>query len=79
MRSLLFVPADSEKKQSKALATGADALILDLEDFVAPEPASGARDHRAFIAEARKAERRPLLYVRINPLDARTGRPISKA
>jgi citrate lyase subunit beta / citryl-CoA lyase len=70
MRSLLFVPADSERKLSKGLASGADALILDLEDSVAPANRPAARTlTAAFIAEARKAERRPLLYVRINPLD----------
>jgi citrate lyase subunit beta/citryl-CoA lyase len=35
MRSLLFVPADSERKIPKALASGADIVILDLEDSVA--------------------------------------------
>ena len=70
MRSLLFVPADSERKLTKGLASGADALILDLEDSVAPANRPAARTlTAAFIAEARKAERRPLLYVRINPLD----------
>lgn len=71
MRSLLFVPADSERKLSKGLASGADALILDLEDSVAPANRPTARAlSAAFIAEARKADRRPLLYVRINPLDS---------
>ena len=70
MRSLLFVPGDSERKLTKALASGADALILDLEDSVAPANRSAARTlTAAFIAEARKIERRPRLYVRINPLD----------
>jgi len=36
LRSLLFVPADSERKFAKANGIGADALILDLEDSVAP-------------------------------------------
>ena len=36
LRSLLFVPADSERKFAKATSIGADALILDLEDSVAP-------------------------------------------
>jgi citrate lyase subunit beta/citryl-CoA lyase len=31
MRSLLFVPADSERKLAKAEACGADTLLLDLE------------------------------------------------
>jgi citrate lyase subunit beta/citryl-CoA lyase len=70
MRSLLFVPGDSERKLTKGLASGADALILDLEDSVAPANRPAARTlTAAFILEARKAERRPLLYVRINPLD----------
>jgi citrate lyase subunit beta/citryl-CoA lyase len=39
MRSLLFVPADSERKLAHGLDSGADALILDLEDSVAHQPA----------------------------------------
>jgi len=35
LRSLLFVPGDSERKQAKAVDSGADALLLDLEDSVA--------------------------------------------
>ena len=48
LRSLLFVPADSERKFAKASGIGADALILDLEDSVA-----GARKDagRALTAE----------------------------
>ena len=44
MRSLLFVPADSERKLSRAPQSGADALILDLEDSVVPanRPAGAA-------------------------------------
>ena len=40
---MLFVPADSEKKIGKALSVGADALILDLEDSVAPASKPRAR------------------------------------
>jgi citrate lyase subunit beta / citryl-CoA lyase len=70
MRSLLFVPADSEKKIAKALSVGADCLILDLEDAVAPARKSAARPlAAAFIAEACKLAKRPKLYVRINALD----------
>ncbi|MFM5893912.1 MAG: aldolase/citrate lyase family protein, partial [Novosphingobium sp.] len=43
VRSWLFVPGDSEKKLGKAAATGADVLILDLEDSVAPENKAAAR------------------------------------
>jgi citrate lyase subunit beta / citryl-CoA lyase len=44
LRSLLFVPADSERKFAKADGSGADALILDLEDSVAPSRKAFARD-----------------------------------
>jgi len=43
LRSLLFVPADSERKIAKAAAAGADAVILDLEDSVLPERKPAAR------------------------------------
>ena len=36
MRSLLFVPGDSEKKLAKGLKSGSDVVIVDLEDSVAP-------------------------------------------
>ena len=67
MRSLLFVPADDAKKLDKAMACGADALIVDLEDSI---PAQGKAQARmraaAFIGEAGKAAHRPRLLVRIN-------------
>ena len=44
MRSLLFVPGDSPRKQQKGLASGADALILDLEDSVALDAKPQARE-----------------------------------
>ncbi|WP_291821126.1 CoA ester lyase [Bosea sp. (in: a-proteobacteria)] len=69
MRSLLFVPGDSPRKQQKGLASGADALILDLEDSVALEAKPQAREiTRAFLAEARALPRRPRLIVRVNAL-----------
>ena len=37
MRSLLFTPADSPRKLEKALTSGADAVIVDLEDAIARE------------------------------------------
>ena len=43
LRSWLFVPGDSERKQAKALAGAADALILDLEDSVDPAQLPAAR------------------------------------
>jgi citrate lyase subunit beta/citryl-CoA lyase len=69
MRSLLFVPADSERKLAHGLESGADALILDLEDSVAasnrPIARAQARDFLA--AHGPDRIRR---YVRINPLSS---------
>ena len=70
MRSLLFVPADDEKKLGKGADTGADALILDLEDSVSLPRKAAARNLAAqYIAAARSREGGPLLYVRVNALD----------
>ncbi len=43
MRSFLFVPADGGPKLDKALASGADAVIVDLEDSITPERKPQAR------------------------------------
>ncbi|WP_350334749.1 HpcH/HpaI aldolase/citrate lyase family protein [Coralliovum pocilloporae] len=70
MRSLLFVPGDSRKKLDKALTSGADILLIDLEDSVAAANKQQGRSTTAdFLAEHRDAEQRPLLYVRVNALD----------
>ncbi|GGK24095.1 HpcH/HpaI aldolase/citrate lyase family protein [Salinarimonas ramus] len=70
MRSYLFVPGDSEKKLERALSAGADALIVDLEDSVAPgEKARGREVAAAFLARAAEQEGGPRLYVRVNALD----------
>jgi citrate lyase subunit beta/citryl-CoA lyase len=69
MRSLLFVPADSERKLSRAPQSGADAVILDLEDSVVPANRPLARDQaRAFLASTGAGGFRR--YVRINPLSS---------
>ncbi|MEN3749157.1 CoA ester lyase [Sphingomonas sp. HF-S3] len=67
LRSLLFVPGDRPDRFAKAAASGADALILDLEDSVSPEKKQEAR-----VAVARWLEGGRLLpcFVRINPLDS---------
>ncbi len=68
MRSLLFVPADSPRKIEKAMACGADTVILDLEDSVAPQNKTAARE----LAAATLAAHRPqntLIYVRVNALE----------
>jgi citrate lyase subunit beta / citryl-CoA lyase len=66
LRSLLFVPGDRPDRMAKALALGADALILDLEDSVALPAKEFARTSVA--AFLRAAERPCQLFVRINPL-----------
>jgi citrate lyase subunit beta / citryl-CoA lyase len=70
LRSMLFVPADSERKLEKARASAADALILDLEDSVAPPAKSQARDRAAAWIDAQALSLRSALFVRINPLDS---------
>jgi citrate lyase subunit beta / citryl-CoA lyase len=70
MRSLLFVPGDSARKLEKGLNSGADALIVDLEDSVAPSGKAAARQvAAAFLAEARAQASRPRLFVRVNGLE----------
>ena len=67
MRSFLFVPGDSTRKFESARKTKADALILDLEDSVAPDQKAGARD---IVRQMLKAnDGRQKLYVRVNALD----------
>jgi citrate lyase subunit beta / citryl-CoA lyase len=69
MRSLLFVPADAPAKLEKGLGCGADAIIVDLEDSVAPERKAAAREQAAvFLAAAAQRPARPRLLVRVNGL-----------
>src|SRR5436309_4102694 len=67
MRSLLFVPADSERKLARGLESGADALILDLEDSVAAPNRPTARKLAREFLEAQGPDR-IRRYVRINQL-----------
>jgi citrate lyase subunit beta / citryl-CoA lyase len=68
LRSMLFVPGDSERKLENASASAADALILDLEDSVATSNTGVAR---GLVLDYLKShqDRRRQLWVRINPLD----------
>lgn len=72
LRSLLFVPGDSDKKLARAASSGADAVIFDLEDSVAPANKQGARLKVADLVRRfdRAAQGAPQLWVRINPLDS---------
>ncbi|HEU4696465.1 MAG TPA: CoA ester lyase [Sphingomicrobium sp.] len=64
-RSWLFVPADSERKITKALDSDADAIIFDLEDSVAPGMKPVARD---VLKSLLKRSGGPQWWVRVNPL-----------
>ena len=71
MRSLLFVPGDSERKLEKALGSAADALIVDLEDLVAASAKPAARERAAaFLASPGAGSAGKALYVRINDLQS---------
>ena len=68
LRSLLFVPGDRPDQMQKAATSGADALILDLEDAVAARRKNEARVH---VAAFLRCEPRSIpLFVRINPLNS---------
>lgn len=65
-RSLLFVPGDRPERFGKALAVGADRVVIDLEDAVLPAAKDAARDHIAnWLSEAGSAE----IAIRINGTD----------
>jgi citrate lyase subunit beta / citryl-CoA lyase len=68
LRSLLFVPGDSERKFVKAQTAAADALILDLEDAVAPPQKDEARKRVARLLED-PSPRPWTFFVRVNALD----------
>lgn len=67
LRSLLFVPADRPERFDKAVATGADAIILDLEDSVALSAKERGREAIAAFLPARRTNQ---VFVRVNPLDS---------
>lgn len=66
MRSILFVPADDERKLARAAGCDADLLVLDLEDSVQSERKPRARELAcAFLG---KAPQRRRVWVRVNDL-----------
>jgi citrate lyase subunit beta / citryl-CoA lyase len=72
MRSFLFVPADSAKKLDRAMTSGADALIVDLEDSVALDGKARARESAAaFLKDVIATAARPFILVRVNGLQTR--------
>lgn len=70
LRSLLFIPADSEKKLQKGDEVAADVLILDLEDAVLAANKPAARSLALSYLQARRVNRRSQLWVRINPVES---------
>ena len=65
-RTYLFVPGDRPERFDKALASGADAVVLDLEDAVAPNDKPRARDAVAQRLQAATADEHARFVVRIN-------------
>jgi citrate lyase subunit beta/citryl-CoA lyase len=65
-RSYLFVPGDQPKKLERAVGSGADAVIADLEDAVAPSAKTAARRTVADWLDAQTVTNHPELWVRVN-------------
>lgn len=68
MRSLLFVPGDSEKKLEKGFGSGADVVIVDLEDSVAHASKATARQVAANFIRERRSGTTSAIYIRVNDL-----------
>jgi citrate lyase subunit beta / citryl-CoA lyase len=75
LKSLLFVPGDSDKKMTKAHGSGASALILDLEDSVSPDRTNMARTMVREFLQAHPDRSKQQLWVRINPLSTQNALP----
>jgi citrate lyase subunit beta/citryl-CoA lyase len=65
IRSYLYVPGDDSRRIEKALATGADAVVIDLEDAVAPSRKEEGRKNAAEVLESEPAKP---IFVRVNAL-----------
>lgn len=70
MRSLLFVPGDSEKKLEKGFGAGADVVIVDLEDSVAPQNKVAAREIAARFIAGNRQQTSSAIYIRVNDLSS---------
>ncbi len=75
LRSMLFVPGDSERKMAKAAISAADALILDLEDSVASDRLGVAREMVRAYLEAHRERSGQQLWVRVNALSSEKALP----
>ena len=70
MRSFLFVPGDSVRKYESAKKTAADALILDLEDSIAPDRKTIARGITRDMLDARNPARRKSISASMRSIPA---------
>ena len=68
-RSHLFAPGNNERLLAKVFDAGADAVVLDLEDAVAPDAKAAARSLVAGVLPTRVGHPSPLVAVRINGID----------
>jgi citrate lyase subunit beta / citryl-CoA lyase len=69
LRSMLYVPGDSDRKLARADSSGADAVVLDLEDSVSVNNRTQARSNvHDFLSHRAPAQRKYQLWVRINAL-----------
>jgi citrate lyase subunit beta/citryl-CoA lyase len=75
LKSMLFVPGDSEKKMTKAQGTRASALILDLEDAVSIERIDIARAMTRDYLASHADRARQQVWVRVNPLSTPLSLP----
>ncbi|MEO1253084.1 MAG: CoA ester lyase [Pseudomonadota bacterium] len=69
-RSLLFIPADSDKKIAKAESIPADLIILDLEDAVAAEARPEAREKALRYLKSPRRDGGSARFIRVNPADS---------
>jgi citrate lyase subunit beta/citryl-CoA lyase len=74
-RSLLFVPGDSDRKIAKSSQSGADIVVLDLEDSVAAAQKAAARARVVDYLDTQRGRVSSQLWVRINPLDTPEALP----
>ncbi len=72
-RSLLFAPGDSDRKMEKAAASGADLVLIDLEDSVSAERKPVAREAAQAFLKATPDRSKRQLWVRINPISEPLG------
>ena len=69
MRSILFLPTDKIERLPKALGSGADKVIFDLEDGLAGDKKNIGRSNFADLAKRNYDGHSDKFLLRINALD----------